>query len=102
MRDDIAFYIKFLPLTTIHPEAYGKSTAIFCQEDNEKSLELLDKVFEKKANPKPDCKTQAVDESLRLGRSLGVNSTPTIVYQSGKVLSGAVRANELAEKATEK
>ncbi len=102
MRDDIVFYIKMFPLTSIHPEAYGKSAAVLCQEDNAKALALLDDIFDKKPIPAPTCKTTGVDDSIRTGRSLGISSTPTLIFQNGKVASGALKANELVARATEK
>ena len=101
-RDDIAFYIKFFPLRSIHPDAYAKSKAVACQKDNESALKLLGEIFVNKANPKPDCKTSIVDDSIKLGNSIGLRATPTIIYQSGKVISGAPRAEIIVAKAVEK
>lgn len=102
MRDDIAFYVKLFPLTTIHPEAYGKSAAVLCEEDNAKALQLLDDIFAKKPIPAAKCKTTAVDDTIRVGRGLGVSSTPTLIFQSGKVVSGALKSNDIVARATEK
>ena len=101
-RDDIVFYIKMFPLTTIHPEAYGKSAAVLCEEDNTKALAMLEDIFAKKPIPAAKCKTTAVDDSIRVGRGLGISSTPTLIFQSGKVASGALKANDIVAKATEK
>ena len=101
-RDDIAFYIKLFPLTSIHPEAYAKSAAVLCEEDNDKALKLLEDAFNNITIPAPKCETSAVDESIRMGRALGVSSTPTIVFQNGRIVSGAIKADELAGRATEK
>ena len=101
-RDDIVFYIKMFPLTSIHPEAYAKSAAVLCEKDNDKALKLLEDAFANITIPAPKCETSAVDESIRMGRSLGVSSTPTIVFGNGRIVSGAIKANELAERATEK
>lgn len=90
-RDDIAFYIKMFPLTSLHPEAYNKSLAIAC----EKSLKLLEDAFEKKPLPSPSCKTDVIDRNIELAKSLGIQGTPAIILPDGRLISGAMRAEDL-------
>ncbi len=97
-QDDVAFYIKMLPLVQLHPEAYNKSKAIVCEKDNDKALKMLEDAFDKKPLPEPACETDAVDETLRLGRSFGIRGTPTIVFPDGTKMSGAVDAAELVKQ----
>ncbi len=84
-RKDIAFYIKLYPLD-IHPKAYEKSKTILCKN----SLKLLDDAFAGKELPKPDCEAKELDENIRLGKSLGIGGTPTIIFPDGRVLPGYV------------
>ncbi|MBI3753592.1 MAG: DsbC family protein [Deltaproteobacteria bacterium] len=84
-RKDIAFYIKLYPLD-IHPDAYEKSKAIVCK----KSVQLLDDAFAGKKLPKPDCKAREVDENIKLGKSLGITGTPTLIFPDGRMLPGFV------------
>ena len=100
MRNDIAFYIKMFPLVSIHPEAYEKSKAIICAGDNEKALALLEDAYAKREIPKSECVTQIVDEHIRLGRSLGISGTPAIVFEDGKLVSGALKIEDLIKNAT--
>lgn len=83
-RKDIAFYIKLFPLD-IHPEAYEKSKTIIC---NKKSAKLLDDAFAGKKLPKSICETKEVDETIKLGKSLGITGTPTIIFPDGRLLPG--------------
>ncbi|MBI5327509.1 MAG: DsbC family protein [Deltaproteobacteria bacterium] len=83
-RKDIAFYIKLYPLD-IHPDAYEKSKSIIC---NKKSVKLLDDAFAGKKLPKSDCATKEVDENIKLGKSLGIGGTPTIIFPDGRLLPG--------------
>lgn len=83
-RKDIAFYIKLFPLD-IHPDAYEKSKSIIC---NKKSVKLLDDAFAGKKLPKSDCDTKEIDENLKLGKSLGITGTPTIIFPDGRLLPG--------------
>lgn len=82
-RDDIAFYVKLLPLK-IHPAAYKKAKAIVC----ERSLRLLDRAYDGKALPDPSCETAEVDDNIELAERLGITGTPTIVLPDGGVISG--------------
>jgi len=77
-RNDIGFYIKMYPLN-IHPAAYDKAKAIVC----EKSLQLLEDAFAGKPLPEPSCQTQALDDNIKLGKQLGITSTPTIILPDG-------------------
>ncbi|MDA8432641.1 MAG: DsbC family protein [Nitrospiraceae bacterium] len=82
-RKDIAFYIKMFPLP-IHKGSAEKAKTIVC----EKSLKLLEEAYEKKPLPAPKCKTQVIDEDLKLGKKLGISGTPALVMPDGRVVSG--------------
>ena len=82
-RKDIAFYIILYPLP-MHPEAYEKSKAIFC----EKSLSMLDDAFAKKPLPKAKCQTTAIDENIELAKKLGINGTPAMIFPDGMLVPG--------------
>lgn len=84
-RKDIAFYIKLFPLD-IHPKSYEKSKAILCKN----SVKLLDDAFAGKELPKPDCNTKEVDDNINLGKNLGINGTPAIIFPDGRLLPGYV------------
>ncbi len=94
-RKDIAFYIKLFPLPN-HKDAYWKAKSIQCS----KSLRALEDNFEGKAPEKPSCDTDVIDKNIKLGRSLGVNSTPTIILPDGRLIPGAVPAPQLMELIT--
>jgi len=82
-REDIAFYIKLLPLK-VHPAAYKKSKAIVCEQ----SLRLLERAFDGKAVPDPSCETAEVDDTIELAERMGITGTPTIVLPDGGVING--------------
>jgi hypothetical protein len=91
-REDIAFYIKLLPLK-IHPAAYKKSKAIVC----ERSLRLLEKAFDGRAVPAPTCETTEVDDTIEMAERMGITGTPTIVLPDGGIISGFRDSNELQQ-----
>ncbi|MBI5143274.1 MAG: DsbC family protein [Nitrospirae bacterium] len=86
----VAFYIKMYPLP-IHPKSYEKAKAIVC----EKSLKLLEDSFDGKDLPAPECKGDAVDNNIELGKKIGVRSTPTLVLPNGLVVPGYKSADDI-------
>lgn len=92
MEPDLTVYIKMYPLD-IHPGAYDKARVIL----GANSLELLDKAFAGEKLPAPGEKDPKgpVDESLRLGASLGVDGTPAMILPNGRMLSGSMDASKM-------
>jgi thiol:disulfide interchange protein DsbC len=91
-RKDIVFYIKMFPLE-FHKDAYWKAKSIVCNN----SLQLLQDCFDKKEIAKTDCKTEEVDDNLKLGKSLGIDGTPAIILPDGKLRMGAMPEEELTK-----
>ena len=96
-RNDIAFYLKMMPLVELHPQAYDKSKAIVCEESNEKAIQMLEDVYAKKSIPPATCETEVIDETLQLAQKLGISGTPTIFFSDGSRVSGAVKAEQLIQ-----
>lgn len=94
-RKDIVFYLKMFPLRQIHPQAYEKSKTIVCEKSNEKAIKLLEDAYAKKEIPKPSCDTTVIDENIKLAEKLGINSTPTLIFDDGRTARGAIKAEEL-------
>lgn len=91
-RKDIAFYIKFLPLS-IHKDAYWKAKSIVCN----KSLKMLEDNFEKKEIPKTECATEEIDSSMKLAASFGIAGTPALILPDGRRRDGAMPEAELID-----
>ena len=89
-RKDIAFYIKMYPLE-FHKDAYWKSKSVVCNN----SLQLLQDCFDKKEIAKTDCKTEEVDNNIKLAKYLGITGTPTIILPDGRLRIGAMPEAEL-------
>ena len=93
--DNITVYIFMYPV--IRPENADHSRMVWCSQDRAKAwLELA-------AAPKPKLPDASkgcgdpVDKVLKLGRSLAVNSTPTLILANGERLAGGLPAPELTE-----
>ncbi|MGB9700418.1 MAG: DsbC family protein [Thermodesulfobacteriota bacterium] len=89
-RKDVVFYIILFPLR-FHKEAYWKSKSILCQ----KSLKMLEDAFARKQIPKLDCDNKEVDENIKLAESLGITSTPTLIFMDGRMVTGALPAQQI-------
>lgn len=89
-RKDVVFFIILFPLR-FHKDAYWKSKTILCQ----KSLKMLEDAFARKQIPKIECDIRDVDDNIKLAESLGINSTPTLVFMDGRVLTGALPAQQI-------
>jgi thiol:disulfide interchange protein DsbC len=94
-RKDIVFYLKMMPIVKIHPEAYEKSKTIVCESSNEKAIKLLEDVYEKRKIPKPNCDTDVIDKNIQLARRFGINGTPTLIFEDGSRINGAMKADDL-------
>jgi len=93
--DDITIYYFMYPV--IRPELADHSRAVWCSPDRAKAwLELA-------ARPKPrvpvadaSCDTP-IERVLELGKSLRVNSTPTLFFANGERLRGGLPAAQLRD-----
>jgi thiol:disulfide interchange protein DsbC len=72
-------------------ETYNRSVAVWCAKDRVKAIAIA------KSGGKLEMKTctNPVDQHVRLGQEVGVEGTPTIVMDDGRVLPGYAPAAEL-------
>src|SRR4029077_20576379 len=90
--DDVTVYVFMYPV--IRPELAGQSKAVWCAPD--RSAAWLDLALRGKIPPEAKCDTP-LDKILMLGRSLGVNATPTLYLANGEKISGGLAAADLRD-----
>jgi thiol:disulfide interchange protein DsbC len=91
--DDITIYVFMFPV--IRPELAEQSKAVWCSPDRAKAW--LDVALRgKPPTAKPAC-ANPVEKNLELGRSLGVNSTPTLILASGERVTGSLAKADLTD-----
>ena len=91
--DDITIYVFMFPV--IRPELAEQSKQVWCSPDRAKAW--LDVALRgKPPTAKPDC-ANPVAKNLELGRSLGVNSTPTLVLANGERVTGGLSRADLVD-----
>lgn len=91
--NNVTIYTFLFPLDQLHPDAANKSRAIWCAPDRAKAWQdwMLNNQLPKEAG---SCETP-IEKHIALGRKLGITSTPTLVFASGKRMLGAYPAKEI-------
>jgi thiol:disulfide interchange protein DsbC len=93
--DNVTVYVFMYPV--IRPENTDHSRMVWCSADRAKAwLELAAAPKPKVPNAAKSC-GDPVDKVLKLGRSLAVNSTPTLVLANGERVSGGLSTEDLKE-----
>ncbi len=93
---DVTIYTFLYPLEQLHPDAGNKSKAIWCAPDRSKAW--MDWAINGRLPEGVASCDTPLDKVADLGRKLGVTSTPTLIFASGKRILGAYPAKEI-EKA---
>src|SRR3954462_5652623 len=93
--DNVTIYVFMYPV--IRPENVDHSRMVGCSADRAKArLDLASAPKPKVPSAPANC-GDPVDKVLKLGRSLAVNSTPTLVLANGELVSGGLSADDLKE-----
>jgi thiol:disulfide interchange protein DsbC len=87
----IKVYTFLYPLP-MHPDARGKSEAIWCSENQH---ETMLKVILDRANPQVEKCDTPIDDIAKLGKKLNVTGTPTLFSGDGRMSAGWKTADEL-------
>ena len=94
--DDITVYVFMFPV--IRPDHADHSRAVWCAPDRVKAwLELAASDTPKVPPASAGC-ANPVDKVLELGRSLRVNSTPTLYFANGERATGGLQGADLRAK----
>jgi len=88
---DVAFLVMPYPRNRNDKATYENCLAVVCS----KSEKALDDAFAGKKLPAADCKTGAVDETIRLAERLNIEGTPTMILPDGRMISGYREAEAL-------
>lgn len=93
--DNVTVYVFMYPV--IRPENADHSRAVWCAPDRAKAwLDLAAAPRPKVPAAAPRC-DDPLDEVLKLGRSLGVKSTPTLILANGERVSGGLAPADLRD-----
>jgi len=79
----------------IRPELSEQSKAVWCSPDRSKAW--LDLALRGNRPAASSACEGPVDKNLALGRGLGVNSTPTLIFANGERVAGGLAAVDLQQ-----
>ncbi len=86
---DLQVFFFLFPLT---PASYDKAKAIWCSQGR---LSALEEAYEGKEMKSPACDASPIDRNMQLGKRFLVESTPTLLFQNGKMVEGYVAPDVL-------
>lgn len=91
--NDVTIYILLYPIEQLHPKAPERSRAIWCSGNR---LKAWDDYMLKGIAPtaKGDCANPVAD-IVDFGKKRGINGTPTLIFQDGSRVPGALNAAQL-------
>lgn len=86
---DLQTFFFLYPLT---PASYEKAKSIWCSQDKPMALE---ETYQGKELRSPSCDTSPIDKNMEFGKRLLIDSTPTLLFQNGKMIEGFASPNTL-------
>jgi thiol:disulfide interchange protein DsbC len=86
---DLQTFFFLYPLT---PTSYEKAKSIWCSQDKVRALE---ETYQGKELKSPSCNTSPIDKNMEFGKRLLIDSTPTLLFQNGKMIEGFASPNTL-------
>lgn len=93
--DNITIYTFLYPLDH-HADAYRKAALIWCSPGQSKAWH--DWMINEKLPPALNTCQTPLDDNIRLGQSLGVHATPTLIFQQGDIVAGVLSSADLTAK----
>jgi thiol:disulfide interchange protein DsbC len=86
---DLQTFFFLYPLTSA---SYVKAKGIWCSQDK---LKALEETYEGRELESLSCDTSPIDKNVQLGKRLLVESTPTLLFQNGKIVEGYIGLDTL-------
>ncbi len=94
---NVTVYTFLYPLESIHPGAMNKSKRIWCSADRQAVWSAW--MINKKELPQAtDCNTDALNTLVKLGEKMKVTGTPTLIFEDGHRVPGAIDKAQLEEE----
>lgn len=91
--DNVTIYMFLYPIESLHPNAPAVSKRIWCSPDKVKAW---DDYMQRGTQPPSngDC-ANPVDKIVEFGRKKAINGTPTLIFQNGERVPGAISAEQI-------
>lgn len=92
---DVTVYVFLYPI--LSPDSFEKAKNIWCSKDRAAAWNAAMIDGKAPAAAAADCK-HPLQQNLQLGQRLGVNGTPTLIFQDGSRMPGASSADEIEKR----
>jgi len=91
--NNVTIYIFLYPLTQLHPDAMHKAKQIWCSPDRLVAWKSF--MHDGRALTGDDTCDTPLESIQDLGRKLGIDGTPALVFGNGRMVAGAVPKDQL-------
>lgn len=91
---NVTVYVFPYPIAALHPKASSASQAIWCARDRAKAWKdyLLQRQLPTSFEA---CDASAIQRNVALAERLGINATPTLIAEDGRMASGASKSEQI-------
>lgn len=89
---DVTVYTFLLPLDQLHPQAKGKSIAIWCSSDKSAAWEST---MRTKVAPKEASCSNPIERNIALAKKLNIYGTPAMIFKDGRIIPGAAEIQQI-------
>jgi thiol:disulfide interchange protein DsbC len=93
--DNVTLHTFLFPLDGLHPEAAKKAEAIWCAKDRSRAWSEF--MASGKLPPAIAC-DNPIQRNVHLGERLGINGTPTLIFDNGAMVPGLLQAAEIERR----
>jgi len=90
--ENVSIYIFPLPFEAIHPGSLKISTSIWCSTNRSKAWSDY---VEREIDPKINKCSTPIDDIKNLANRYKINATPTIIFEDGTIIPGAMTAEQI-------
>jgi thiol:disulfide interchange protein DsbC len=94
--DNVTIYTFLFPIDQLHPDAARKSKQIWCSPDKEKAWNDFFATGAVPDNP-GNC-GDPVERTQVLGQTLRINATPTLLFEDGSLVPGALPVAQIEQE----
>jgi thiol:disulfide interchange protein DsbC len=93
--NDVTVYVFLYPI--LSPDSIEKSKAVWCAADRGKAwLDLMTRETVPTGDAK--CTTTPIDKNLAFGREKRISGTPTVIFENGERVPGAMPVAEIEKR----
>jgi thiol:disulfide interchange protein DsbC len=96
--NDVTIYTFLYPIASLHPAAPERSRGIWCSADRVKAWD--DYMLRNTAPDAKGCDVTGLDTVQKVGEKHKINGTPTLIFADGRVVPGALSADQLEKQFT--